>query len=66
MALADTCDRHPSALAYTSWHSVATKAVLWLCNHCTNTNDLALLEQCFELDVDRRADLAKFAGVSPG
>ena len=54
---ADTCDRHPSAVAYTAWYRPDIRGVVALCAHCTKIHDLALLEQRFELSIDNRADL---------
>ena len=55
--IADQCDRHPYAHAYTAWYNAALRAVLTLCGHCTATHELALIADGFELTVDDRASL---------
>lgn len=57
VALAETCDRHPSAIAYTAWYRADIRGLVVLCAHCTNAHDLALVEQRFELSIDNREDL---------
>ena len=55
--IADPCDRHPSARAMTAWYQAVTRRILVLCAHCTNTHDVELTSQGFELSVDNRAEL---------
>jgi hypothetical protein len=55
--IADQCDRHPYAHAYTAWYNAALRAVLTLCGHCAQTHGLALIADGFALEVDDRASL---------
>jgi hypothetical protein len=53
----DTCDRHPSAQAYTAWYRPFDRRLVTLCAHCTNEHELALTAQGFELCIDDRTTL---------
>lgn len=53
----DTCDRHPSAQAYTAWYRPLDRRLVTLCAHCTHEHELALTAQSFELSIDDRATL---------
>ena len=55
--IADQCDRHPYAHAYTAWYNAAHRAVLTLCAHCANQHGLGLIADGFELTIDDRASL---------
>ena len=57
--IADQCDRHPYAHAYTAWYKAATRRVLTLCGHCAATNELGLIADGFELTIDDRASLVQ-------
>jgi len=39
--IADQCDRHPYAHAYTAWYNAAARLVLTLCGHCAGKHGLA-------------------------
>ena len=55
--IADQCDRHAYAHAYTAWYNAAARAVLTLCGHCAGKHELALIADGFELTIDDRASL---------
>jgi hypothetical protein len=55
--IADQCDRHPYAHAYTAWYNPTMRGVLTLCGHCANQHGLALVADGFELTIDDRASL---------
>ena len=55
--IADQCDRHPYAHAYTAWYNAALRGVLTLCGHCAQTHGLGLIADGFELTIDDRASL---------
>ena len=57
--IADQCDRHPYAHAYTAWYNTAARLVLTLCGHCANRHGLALIADGFELTIDDRASLVQ-------
>ena len=55
--IADPCDRHPSAQAYTAWYNPATRGLVVLCAHDAQVHELELISQGFELSIDDRAEL---------
>ena len=57
--IADQCDRHPYAHAYTAWYHPDRRAVLTLCGHCANQHGLALTADGFELTIDDRPSLSE-------
>ena len=61
--IADVCDRHASARAFTEWRKVIAGdgcgevLTLTLCAHCTHELDVELVEREFALTVDDRESL---------
>jgi hypothetical protein len=53
----DQCDRHPSARAMTAWYRALDRSLVTLCAHCTDTHELALIAQSFEMSMDDRESL---------
>jgi hypothetical protein len=58
-AVADVCDRHSSARAFTEWQRVddGETLTLTLCAHCAHDHDVPLVERGFVLTVDDRDSL---------
>ena len=57
--IADVCDRHASARAFTEWQRVVDDGTLTLtlCAHCAHDHDVPLVERGFVLTVDDRESL---------